>query len=144
MPLFFYVLVIDYDDEEQIGVVGDGGGANRIVEQSEKPSKNYQEEENQYENHEIQSGPELECPKGSGEIRQNLDSEVVKVVTKVVKERVSTGCGPSPPREVEVSARQGHDQEPVRENDFQESGSRRQHSTIGTSPPPQDMSTQVS
>ncbi|XP_039430325.1 E3 ubiquitin-protein ligase lubel isoform X8 [Culex pipiens pallens] len=133
----------DYDDEEQIGVVGDGGGANRIVEQSEKPSKNYQEEENQYENHEIQSGPELECPKGSGEIRQNLDSEVVKVVTKVVKERVSTGCGPSPPREVEVSGRQGHDQEPVRENDFQESGSRRQHSTIGTSPPPQDMSTQT-
>ncbi|XP_038107290.1 E3 ubiquitin-protein ligase lubel isoform X3 [Culex quinquefasciatus] len=133
----------DYDDEEQIGVVGDGGGANRIVEQSEKPSKNYQEEENQYENHEIQSGPELECPKGSGEIRQNLDSEVVKVVTKVVKERVSTGCGPSPPREVEVSARQGHDQESVRENEFQESGSRRQHSTIGTSPLPQDMSTQT-
>ncbi|EAT37920.1 AAEL010147-PA, partial [Aedes aegypti] len=70
-----------------------------------------------YENHEIRSPLQVkpENPKGSGEIKQNLDCEVTKHMNKVVSETVSTGCGTSPPREA----------------------------SIGTSPPPQDMSTQV-
>uniref|UniRef100_A0A182MZB1 Uncharacterized protein n=1 Tax=Anopheles dirus TaxID=7168 RepID=A0A182MZB1_9DIPT len=54
--------------------------------------------------------------------------------TMVVKEKVSTGCGPSPPRETGDGA---HRTAP--------SGVDRSHArtSIGTSPPPQDMSTQT-
>ncbi|XP_065085092.1 E3 ubiquitin-protein ligase lubel isoform X5 [Ochlerotatus camptorhynchus] len=117
----------DHDDEDRFE---DG------VEESDKIDENFVEE-NQYANHEIQFSAQVkpENPKGSGEIKQNLDSEVVKVVNKVVKEHVSTGCGPSPPREfAEVK-------EPTDTVDSYHLPSSR--ASIGTSPPPQDMSTQT-
>lgn len=126
-----FVLVIDNDDHDDEDRFEDG------VEESDKIEENFVEE-NQYENHEIQFSAQVqpENPKGSGEIKQNLDSEVVKVVNKVVKEQVSTGCGPSPPREfAEVK-------EPTDTVDSYHLPSSR--ASIGTSPPPQDMSTQVS
>ncbi|XP_055549058.1 E3 ubiquitin-protein ligase lubel isoform X10 [Wyeomyia smithii] len=81
-------------------------------------------EENPYENHEVPSNS-VDTAKSSinsGEIRQNLNSEMNKVMNKVVKEKVSTACGPSPPR----------DSKP------QVIGTSK-----GTSPLPQDMSTQT-
>ncbi|XP_062545752.1 E3 ubiquitin-protein ligase lubel isoform X2 [Armigeres subalbatus] len=109
-----------------------GGG----VEQSDQVDE-FLLEENQYENFEIQSAlpVKLENPKGSGEIKQNLDSEVTKLVNKVVREKVSTGCGPSPPREFI------EEKEAMDTVDSRPSSSAR--ASIGTSPPPQDMSTQT-
>ncbi|XP_049279211.1 E3 ubiquitin-protein ligase lubel isoform X2 [Anopheles funestus] len=66
-------------------------------------------------------------------VQRNLPPEVDRVEKKVVKEKVSTGCGPSPPREI------------VGPCDTQAAGEERSRSraSIGTSPPPQDMSTQT-
>ncbi|XP_055592324.1 E3 ubiquitin-protein ligase lubel isoform X3 [Uranotaenia lowii] len=119
-------------DEEQIGV-------DEVVERLEKSFESLVEE-NQYENHEIRREPPIpirsQCPKGgSGEIKQNLESEVVKDVKMISKDKVSTGCGPSPPRDASMEK-----SSPVSETN------RRVytvHSSIGTSPPPQDMSTQT-
>uniref|UniRef100_A0A182XZN1 Uncharacterized protein n=1 Tax=Anopheles stephensi TaxID=30069 RepID=A0A182XZN1_ANOST len=59
--------------------------------------------------------------------------ETDHVEKRVVKEKVSTGCGPSPPREiVEVRAMPATAEERSRVR-----------ASIGTSPPPQDMSTQT-
>nr|XP_029711911.1 uncharacterized protein LOC109401370 isoform X1 [Aedes albopictus] len=106
------------------------------VEESEKVD-DFFVEENQYENHEIQSALQVksENPKGSGEIKQNLDSEVTKHVNKIVNEKVSTGCGPSPPREMV----EPEEIAPVVESMPKTSA----RASIGTSPPPQDMSTQT-
>ncbi|XP_058446796.1 E3 ubiquitin-protein ligase lubel isoform X3 [Malaya genurostris] len=110
----------DDDDEMENG---DEGGTNSVYEKIC--------EENQYEN---QCFPtRTECLKDSGEIKQNLDSEEVKIVNKLVKEKVSTGCGPSPPRETEG--------ELLKLQDNRQLGTPR--ASIGTSPPPQDMSTQT-
>uniref|UniRef100_A0A182MU57 RanBP2-type domain-containing protein n=1 Tax=Anopheles culicifacies TaxID=139723 RepID=A0A182MU57_9DIPT len=69
----------------------------------------------------------------TGEIQPNLHSEVDHVEKKVVKVKVSTGCGPSPPREiVGFTDTQTEDEERSRSR-----------ASIGTSPPPQDMSTQT-
>uniref|UniRef100_A0A182W7Q0 Uncharacterized protein n=1 Tax=Anopheles minimus TaxID=112268 RepID=A0A182W7Q0_9DIPT len=67
------------------------------------------------------------------DVQQNLPTEVVHVEKKVVKEKVSTGCGPSPPREI-VGVSE------IQTDDGERSRSR---ASIGTSPPPQDMSTQT-
>ncbi|XP_062707212.1 E3 ubiquitin-protein ligase lubel isoform X12 [Aedes albopictus] len=106
------------------------------VEESEKVD-DFFVEENQYENHDIQSAIQvkLENPKGSGEIKQNLDSEVTKHVNNIVNEKVSTGCGPSPPREMV----EPEEIAPVVESMPKTSA----RASIGTSPPPQDMSTQT-
>uniref|UniRef100_A0A4Y0BFM2 RanBP2-type domain-containing protein n=1 Tax=Anopheles funestus TaxID=62324 RepID=A0A4Y0BFM2_ANOFN len=66
-------------------------------------------------------------------VQRNLPPEVDRVEKKVVKEKVSTGCGPSPPREI------------IGPCDTQAAGEERSRSraSIGTSPPPQDMSTQT-
>ncbi|XP_053677164.1 E3 ubiquitin-protein ligase lubel [Anopheles nili] len=62
----------------------------------------------------------------------NRANEVTQVEKRVVKEKVSTGCGPSPPREIVEVPRTVVD------------GVRSHHrASIGTSPPPQDMSTQT-
>ncbi|XP_035916128.1 E3 ubiquitin-protein ligase lubel isoform X3 [Anopheles stephensi] len=59
--------------------------------------------------------------------------ETDHVEKRIVKEKVSTGCGPSPPREiVEVRAMPATAEETLRVR-----------ASIGTSPPPQDMSTQT-
>ncbi|EAA43969.3 AGAP007788-PA, partial [Anopheles gambiae str. PEST] len=66
--------------------------------------------------------------KESVEIQPRLDADPVHVEKKVAKEKVSTGCGPSPPREI-VGV--GHSAA---------GGERPRHrASIGTSPPPQDM-----
>ncbi|XP_052899356.1 E3 ubiquitin-protein ligase lubel [Anopheles moucheti] len=67
------------------------------------------------------------------EVQPNLPPEVDNIEKKVAKERVSTGCGPSPPREIVKNT----DTEAV---EVERSRSR---ASIGTSPPPQDMSTQT-
>lgn len=120
-----FVLVIDYDDRFDDG-----------VEESEKVDEIFVEE-NQYENHEIRSPLQVkpENPKGSGEIKQNLDCEVTKHMNKVVSETVSTGCGTSPPREFVEANEIANVVESKPNVPFRAS--------IGTSPPPQDMSTQV-
>uniref|UniRef100_A0A8W7MI83 RBR-type E3 ubiquitin transferase n=1 Tax=Anopheles arabiensis TaxID=7173 RepID=A0A8W7MI83_ANOAR len=70
--------------------------------------------------------------KQSVEIQPSFDADPVHVEKKVAKEKVSTGCGPSPPREI-VGV--GHSAA---------GGERPRHrASIGTSPPPQDMSTQT-
>ncbi|XP_061512498.1 E3 ubiquitin-protein ligase lubel isoform X10 [Anopheles gambiae] len=70
--------------------------------------------------------------KQSVEIQPSFDADPVHVEKKVAKEKVSTGCGPSPPREI-VGV--GHSAA---------AGERSRHrASIGTSPPPQDMSTQT-
>nr|XP_040231967.2 E3 ubiquitin-protein ligase lubel isoform X2 [Anopheles coluzzii] len=70
--------------------------------------------------------------KQSVEIQPSFDADPVHVEKKVAKEKVSTGCGPSPPREI-VGV--GHSAA---------GGERTRHrASIGTSPPPQDMSTQT-
>ncbi|XP_050078923.1 E3 ubiquitin-protein ligase lubel [Anopheles maculipalpis] len=59
--------------------------------------------------------------------------ETDHVEKRVVKAKVSTGCGPSPPREiVQVKHVQAEEEERSRAR-----------ASIGTSPPPQDMSTQT-
>uniref|UniRef100_A0A8W7PFR4 RanBP2-type domain-containing protein n=1 Tax=Anopheles coluzzii TaxID=1518534 RepID=A0A8W7PFR4_ANOCL len=71
--------------------------------------------------------------KQSVEIQPSFDADPVHVEKKVAKEKVSTGCGPSPPREI------------VGVSHSAAAGERSRHrASIGTSPPPQDMSTQVS
>ncbi|XP_041779952.1 E3 ubiquitin-protein ligase lubel isoform X5 [Anopheles merus] len=71
--------------------------------------------------------------KQSVDIQPSFDADPVRVEKKVAKEKVSTGCGPSPPREI-VGV--GHSAA---------AGERPRHrASIGTSPPPQDMSTQQS
>ncbi|XP_058819364.1 E3 ubiquitin-protein ligase lubel isoform X8 [Topomyia yanbarensis] len=115
----------DNDDEKENG---DDGGTNSVNEKVF--------DESQYENHEfnMQCSPSRSgCLKDSGEIKQNLDSEEVKIVNKLVKEKVSTGCGPSPPRESQ--------KEPLKLQDNRQPTTPR--ASIGTSPPPQDMSTQT-
>ncbi|ETN62156.1 hypothetical protein AND_006159 [Anopheles darlingi] len=67
------------------------------------------------------------------DIRHNLASEIVPIEKQVVKEKVSTGCGPSPPREI-IERTTGADVA---------SEVARLQASIGTSPPPQDMSTQT-
>uniref|UniRef100_A0A182THD6 RanBP2-type domain-containing protein n=1 Tax=Anopheles melas TaxID=34690 RepID=A0A182THD6_9DIPT len=70
--------------------------------------------------------------KQSVEIQPGFDADPVRVEKKVAKEKVSTGCGPSPPREiVEISHSAAAGERP------------RDRASIGTSPPPQDMSTQT-
>ncbi|XP_041779951.1 E3 ubiquitin-protein ligase lubel isoform X4 [Anopheles merus] len=70
--------------------------------------------------------------KQSVDIQPSFDADPVRVEKKVAKEKVSTGCGPSPPREI-VGV--GHSAA---------AGERPRHrASIGTSPPPQDMSTQT-
>ncbi|XP_021700682.1 uncharacterized protein LOC5572927 isoform X3 [Aedes aegypti] len=115
----------DYDDRFDDG-----------VEESEKVDEIFVEE-NQYENHEIRSPLQVkpENPKGSGEIKQNLDCEVTKHMNKVVSETVSTGCGTSPPREFVEANEIANAVESKPNVPFRAS--------IGTSPPPQDMSTQT-
>ncbi|XP_035779405.1 E3 ubiquitin-protein ligase lubel-like isoform X3 [Anopheles albimanus] len=68
------------------------------------------------------------------DIKQNLASEIVPVAKQVVKEKVSTGCGPSPPREI-VGRSTG--------TDAVRCDGAKVQASIGTSPPPQDMSTQT-
>ncbi|XP_058061611.1 E3 ubiquitin-protein ligase lubel [Anopheles bellator] len=68
------------------------------------------------------------------EIGHRLASEVVQVEQRVIKQKVSTGCGPSPPREVV----RRDEPSPVADDRRGKS-----QTSIGTSPPPQDMSTQT-
>uniref|UniRef100_A0A182T2W6 E3 ubiquitin-protein ligase RNF31 UBA-like domain-containing protein n=1 Tax=Anopheles maculatus TaxID=74869 RepID=A0A182T2W6_9DIPT len=68
--------------------------------------------------------------KGTVEIPTDETDHVEK---RVAKAKVSTGCGPSPPREI-VEVR------PVQSAEEERSRAR---ASIGTSPPPQDMSTQT-
>ncbi|XP_055643489.1 E3 ubiquitin-protein ligase lubel isoform X9 [Toxorhynchites rutilus septentrionalis] len=121
------------DNDDELENVDDGD----FVEVSYRVDEN-DVEESQYENHEIRGHHtqiKPECQKESSEISQNLNSEMTKVVNKIVKEKVSTGCGPSPPREVSTQKEQ-----PKLLNRTQPSPS---GISIGTSPPPQDMSTQT-
>uniref|UniRef100_A0A182JSC7 Uncharacterized protein n=1 Tax=Anopheles christyi TaxID=43041 RepID=A0A182JSC7_9DIPT len=70
--------------------------------------------------------------KQSVEIQQTVVPEPVHVEKNVAKEKVSKGCGPSPPREIvgiSHTATGGEKSRP--------------RASIGTSPPPQDMSTQT-
>uniref|UniRef100_A0A182PJP2 Uncharacterized protein n=1 Tax=Anopheles epiroticus TaxID=199890 RepID=A0A182PJP2_9DIPT len=69
----------------------------------------------------------------SSEKKQSVDSEQIAthVEKKLPKEKVSTGCGPSPPREIVGVSHTASEEEIIRPR-----------ASIGTSPPPQDMSTQ--
>ncbi|XP_053692024.1 E3 ubiquitin-protein ligase lubel [Sabethes cyaneus] len=114
----------DYDDDEK--------------ENGDEDSNNIYEnfvEENPFRNQEFQnkSADTVRNSKNSGEIKQNLDSEMVKVMNKVVKEKVSTGCGSSPPRDSNSQVKFPSNRGYVSTD----------RATIGTSPPPQDMSTQT-
>ncbi|XP_050096252.1 E3 ubiquitin-protein ligase lubel isoform X3 [Anopheles aquasalis] len=63
--------------------------------------------------------------------------EAIDIKQQVVKEKVSTGCGPSPPREIVGRSTAGTDT-------VISDGDQRIQASIGTSPPPpQDMSTQT-
>ncbi|XP_058121547.1 E3 ubiquitin-protein ligase lubel [Anopheles ziemanni] len=110
----------DVDDEEDdemdtgmtveggVGKPGGGGGGNGVG--------------NGFD----QQGSTVMPPKAAGKEEQ--------VEKKVVKEKVSTGCGPSPPREIVVEAKRNA------LPDGERSGMK---ASTGTSPPPQDMSTQT-